>query len=486
MSLVVFQIGEYRPSEDTFTLTPDTLLESVSSQCPGSCTECRYLDRPSSRDQVSLDGDFIIGSLLNVHSGRMGSNDPYQCGSLDPSTVQLVEALKFAIELVNDERAPVSLNNIRLGALVLDACDSGVRAANLVSNIHSGFCDGEEMGMEGDSMRSKVVAWLSQGSDVNTAADAVLSRLDLSRFVLEGEGSGMNDGRGFQLRTGSERTIAAVIAFLKHNNWNNIQLVSDMDSPLLGKFTTMAQEQDVCILQHHEGHAGGSYAGLITRMIDTPSQVVVSLLSLNELGNLLEARQSAGSGAQALFFISVQGHIDNPVTMSAAFARTVMIGLNSSAIAEFDEYLAAERPSSKNPWFDDFYQATWQCNLQNNYDFGAECGDVATNAVTAAPGYQQNPRIGHVINSVFSLAQSLDTLLKRYCGSDYDGICGQFPMTSELRSQLKDAIKSASFRDLAGNMFRFDQEGFFDRGVSFYAYNDEGEPQEVSLFVLIL
>ncbi len=43
--------------------------------------------------------------------------------------------------------------------------------------------------------------------------------------------------------------------------------------------------------------------------------------------------------------------------------RSIAFDMDTPQLEEFDEYMAQLLPQSGNPWFDEYYQALYQCNL---------------------------------------------------------------------------------------------------------------------------
>ena len=113
---------------------------------------CNYVALSS--DHIFQDGDFIIGGLFDIH--RSGPS-PFSCGAVRMDrSYQYSEAFLFALDQVNSGKAPVSVNGVTLGGLGLDVCSSGLRAASLVSDIHSGAYTIDDMDPE------KIIGWMSR------------------------------------------------------------------------------------------------------------------------------------------------------------------------------------------------------------------------------------------------------------------------------------------------------------------------------------
>lgn len=64
-----------------------------------------------------------------------------------------------------------------------------------------------------------------------------------------------------------------------------------------------------------------------------------------------------------------------PLNLLAYAERTLMFGMSQSPISEFRNYLSTKYPNTytDNPWFYDFYQHFFKCNLGGNWKYPAPC-----------------------------------------------------------------------------------------------------------------
>ena len=75
---------------------------------------------------------------------HLAGSNAFTCGDINPHQgVQLMEAFKYALSVVNDHDSDSifkdKLKGVKLGGLSLDACESATRAGNLLANLHSGY-----------------------------------------------------------------------------------------------------------------------------------------------------------------------------------------------------------------------------------------------------------------------------------------------------------------------------------------------------------
>ena len=91
------------------------------------------------------DGDFILQGIFDIHgSNALLQADPdgdhpleSECGGVPhPESVQAMEALYYALDLVNEDDD--ILPGIKLGAATFDSCRSPERAVRHTENLVSG------------------------------------------------------------------------------------------------------------------------------------------------------------------------------------------------------------------------------------------------------------------------------------------------------------------------------------------------------------
>lgn len=87
------------------------------------------------------DGDYIIGSLLDLHTDSPSSVDDPPCEVYEASGLLITEAIIFAIGMINDD--PSILPNITLGYDIRDACSDvnvvmrhGMEIVEIIENLH--------------------------------------------------------------------------------------------------------------------------------------------------------------------------------------------------------------------------------------------------------------------------------------------------------------------------------------------------------------
>lgn len=79
---------------------------------------------PTSKKEISTEGDLVIGGLFPIHEKGVGSED---CGKINEHRgIQRLEAMLFALDEINKD--PSILPGVRLGAHILDTCSKDTYA----------------------------------------------------------------------------------------------------------------------------------------------------------------------------------------------------------------------------------------------------------------------------------------------------------------------------------------------------------------------
>ena len=118
------------PGSDTISLDMDQIKyrggAARTPTCPGSCSQCDYV-YDNNPDVATPNADIIIGAIFDVHSAAAS---PLSCGEISPYGYPYLEALSFALDMVNSGKAPVRKPpGVRIGTVTYDGCSSSLRAA---------------------------------------------------------------------------------------------------------------------------------------------------------------------------------------------------------------------------------------------------------------------------------------------------------------------------------------------------------------------
>ncbi|XP_033116982.1 metabotropic glutamate receptor 5-like [Anneissia japonica] len=144
----------------------------------------------------------------------------------------------------------------------------------------------------------------------------------------------------------------------------------------------------------------------------------------------------------------------------------------TSRIEDFDEYYMSLNPYTytRNPWFCEFWEEKFNCSLgrcQND----TRRPNCTGEEMKKRDDYQQDTKMGYVIDAIYTLAHGLHNLQTQLCNGK-PGTCDEFKKING--SQLKEALFNVSFRSELGPMISFDASGDpKDARYTIYNYRNE-------------
>ncbi|KAK7481553.1 hypothetical protein BaRGS_00027202, partial [Batillaria attramentaria] len=435
-----------------------------ASPCPATgCAPC--LGVPQDMKYMYVDGDIIINGIFSLH--EMGLSK-FTCGDLASNVhPQYLEAMFYAIKRVN--QAGILNTGVRLGGLGIDDCMDSDLSTNFINMVQRGlFTIKDQSGNEMDPR--KVEAY--SGAYNRQLTIPLAGLMDIYRQPLVGyrATSAVLDRYKYYLKTvpGIADEFRAIILILKNYNWNHVQVVFSTD---------MYNEDDVMLFRRLAAEAGicvvASYNIMESLdntmdMLSYHSSVrpVVLLLSANHLRHFLQILDRRGpSGAFTYIATAALGNDEKVVegyeTLADGF---ISIDLTLSPLTSFYNDLRALRIdpySNVNPWFTEWYEVLHNCSVDANLGrFPEQCPDVVNQGImdTSEP-FERELRVGHVINAIYAIGRGLDSLLERYCGANYNSVCGAFASASLATKgeELLNEILRVSFpiEDLPSQTFSF-------------------------------
>ncbi|KAH9518674.1 hypothetical protein Btru_005958 [Bulinus truncatus] len=424
--------------------------------------------------------------LFDVH--KQGSS-PFNCGSINSKHgLQLLEAFHFALEYVNNKTGIFKgkLNGAQIGGIGLDICQSPIRAADLVSNIHS-----ERLKLKKDgktvSVRDIDAYIAAMDTESTTRVADILNQLAVPQISYGATGMDLLD-RGkysYFLRSvpADDKQSRAMVSYLKKFKYNNIQVITSFDEigePGEKEFKRLAFVNKICITKEYlvgeKGNVAGDSQGVIQSVKSRKDAQVVILWMKNPLP-LLEAASSDSEVSRTFLFIATDkwgadpDYLNNPNLYQLLFYRNlVILDVETADIPLFDHYLENKNPSNYkfNPWFQDYFEMLQNCYWDTPSSTRlVKCGTAAS--IPRANNYVQDSYVLYVINAVFSAALGIHNALESVCGQGYSSVCTRFYYSGERRQKIMEGLKKVNFTDDTHQPFFFTNDGQSDRG--FHIYN---------------
>ncbi|XP_065226765.1 metabotropic glutamate receptor 1-like [Planococcus citri] len=441
----------------------------------------RFYDYDLAEDDMKsgfIPGDYIIGALFPIHD-RFDDED-FQCNNINYyEGIQIMEAAFFAVDLIN--RNESILPNVTLGIDIKDYCNSievaVLQSKKLVdksvsrSNESKGIFSPAQKGIE-----SPLIGII--GPDHGIISIEVQNILKFFAVVQIGYSESLMDFFNdelypyfFSVIPNNQYITEAIFDVLEANNWTYVSLMYSYDTfgkAGLENFKQFASERGVCI-----GDILNS--NLIANVIDYSIEVdefvehLWDIMPSYDKVNVIVCYCSHELIDALFYMIKVQDHLAKRFVVVGgdgwppiqpherqyqdAVVGEISISLQQPYIKEFDDYFLnlSHQTNKRNPWFIEFWEDQFNCNVNplEGLRYSNCSGDEKL-----GKGYKQNPKVPHVIKSVFVLAQALHDMLKEGCE---DVHAGALPMKNAFyKSCYLSHVQLVKF-DFYGESIEFDR-----------------------------
>ncbi|KAK7087415.1 uncharacterized protein [Littorina saxatilis] len=432
----------------------------LNTGCTGRCAQCQYAY--SYQEFGYMPGDWLIAGTFSISDPGPEGQRPYVCGDVRTEIgFQYTAAVMFALDRINSGRGNVKLNNVRLGALLMDHCNNERRAYGQVADIYSGLTEltwPETMGNASSRfMSSDVLAWLTDTTASSREAGEILQPLGVSIVSPSATAASlMNNPTFFRTVQGDATTAMAIVKLCKTLGISFIQAVYAADDYGREGFNTLtntARQEGICVINSFEMVEGSNANEIVSKVSGGTTKVVVLFLGTSTTRAFLE-EASLLTGNEQLTVISPEPHTNvvNNIPNRGRLVNLLSLQVQDQTIAEFNTYLNNIDANSDNPFFARYYMKLYTCNLPGYYMYNRPC--TSTNNI-------QPSHFAHsTINAVYAVAGALQDTLVEFCGNGYSGECPAFLQSPNTYSRFVENLKTVQFDDLANRQFRFlDREG---------------------------
>ncbi|WAR03383.1 GRM7-like protein [Mya arenaria] len=466
------RIGTYNTANkelDMTMSTPVSLPDNFFSQCMGFCSECVYLVQ--TRPYIIIPGDDLkIGVNFAIHSP---GSDPFLCGAMRLTNgMQSFLAVSYALDQVKSSLAPVSLNDVDVGAIMMDHCNSPARAYGLPSALYSGILGS----MGADINLNTIRAWLTDNALVTEGMKDFFSDLNLpviSPMATTNKFLNEEEYPTFIRTVQGDSTVASALAMLvKSLGLQYVSIVYSANS--FGRagtdaFAEIAMQEGICVIKHIEMNGLQSDDMILEELTGLSTHVVITYLSLEDMDKFLSAR-GRNVNATNLLIISPEPY---PMVLSkqGPAARNVLsLKMRSNTLTSFQDFVRSFsiEQLADHPTLRQYYMALFQCNLPGEYSYQRDCTPSLDNIVDS-PDFHEDNYILPIINAVYTYIAATDETLKIQCGENYSGVCAKFYTDPNTNTILYSKLTDVSFQDDSGSTFQYiGKEGNTGREITLF------------------
>ena len=314
----------------------------------------------------------MLGINVAIHNPDL-SGDPIKCADLRMTNgLQTGLAIGYALNEVNQNRGPVTLNNVEVGGILFDHCNSPARAYGLPSALYSGILASTDYSPDLNMIR----AWLTDNTLVTEEMKGffqdlnlpVISPMAVSNIFLD------EDEYPTFLRTiQGDSTIAAALAILvKSLGFQYVTIVYSANSFGRGgkeAFYQIAQQEGICIIKALELGPGTNTTALVSDLVDQSTHVVVTYMGMRDMETFIDARAANSAALNNLIVFSPEPYAALYARKGPAAKNILSLSMKASNMAGYAEFLGNidESRILQYPGFANYYQDLFKCNLPGFY-----------------------------------------------------------------------------------------------------------------------
>ncbi|XP_052073187.1 uncharacterized protein LOC127711238 isoform X3 [Mytilus californianus] len=458
------KVGDFNPSAGTFSFSENDVqlygnrkTSQVTSSCPMVCTQCLYTFQE--QQYMYIEGDLLIPAIFDIHYKGSG---PLNCGNIRVRNGFLnSEAFAYALEYINSGNSAIKLNGVKLGGVGFDGCMNSLRANAIVSAFHSQW-------FKKDDGRTKFaleksVGWMLYGSETTIDVSESLGNFNIPVITPAATSHVLDDKTMFKafFRTiPSDGNVTRAMAQLAKEL--NFEYIITLNAPnkesrdATEQFRKYAKAHGICIASSYEFVTDGTMDTLVEYIADSSTRIVAVFTYPDQyVEELLMAKSRKPEVANLIFMANHPW--STPVIKHTAlrFAdRSLMFGSSAytTKLTKFRDYLAGKQSYPHNPWYNEFYQAFYECSLGTAWQYQSNCyplrsliGDKFVEDITALP----------TITAVMAYAEAINRVLIEKCGQNYTGICFKYYSDDDTLLRLMAHLDALSFHDVIDQMFYF-------------------------------
>ncbi len=431
------------------------------SGCVSVVRETKY----SSKNITNNNQTVVLGALFPIH--RVGSRRSNPCGSIRSSSVQLVESMVFATEMINNDSS--LLPNILLAFDIRDTCTSVnyalQQSVGYITSVSDSACNADgTLGISG------VIG--SALSSISQATANLFGLFQIPQVSYGATSSTLSDSQFryfFRTIPSDEFQARALADVIVHFQWKYIILLHSDDLYGTDGATAFRRELEAtnstaCIatqisLTNSPPNHDEAVDDMGRAWISNASVVLLFGHSEDATAMFRAIQRRQQSDDNYLSNITWIGSDSWSTVVPREFTSMVrgMLGLfpTTTTISGFANYFSNLTPENnpQNPWFVEFYESHFKCNLGLSPQL-PNCS--LNNQSLRIPQFVQVPL---VIDAVYALAHSIQALITTHCPDMT--LCPAITVdTGAINGiMLREQLLNITFKSLIKGRVEFDRNG---------------------------
>ncbi|XP_037533468.1 extracellular calcium-sensing receptor-like [Nematolebias whitei] len=428
------------------------------------------------RPQMSKDGDLLLGGIFYFHNNWKNRENSYtqkplplECNSLNFREFQFVQAMRFAVEEINNSTD--LLPDISLGYNMYDTCSfvvRGIKAGLALNNdddenVSSAFT-------EPCTRPVKVQAIVGPSSSSSSMAIAtVLGPFHIpliSHFATCACLSDKSKYPSFLRTLPSDYYQSRALAYLvKHFGWTWVGAVRTSDeygNNGMATFTETAEQLGICLeysISFFQTDPTEKLENIISTIRDSISKVIVTFITppaMDVLIRELSKHTFTGYqwvGSESWIFDSQIASMDKNHILDGAIG----LFIPKAHVSGLREFMLDIKPlnSSNNNLFTEFWETLFSCKFKQSQseEIQRECTghEDLTGVENSFTDMSLMPIFNNIYKGVYSVAHALHTILQ--CNKTCNKSVQPEPFT------ILHHIRNVYFKTKEGEEVYFNENG---------------------------
>ena len=399
---------------------------------------------------------FVLGGLfpISIHSNSVRS----PCGDLWPATGFEVEAMMYAIDIINSDSA--LLPGVELGYDIRDTCHSetvGLDEAMdlIISDRRERSC------MSSNSTAYDAIVPATSGivgasiSRVSVPVASLARLFNVPQVSYASTSPLLSDRTRYSYfrRTvpPDNLQVSAIIDLLRHFGWNYVSFLHSEDtygSAGVSTFVNASAPHGICIDLRQgipPSFSDSDYDNLVTDLRDSTAKVVIFFAGQLSVREVLKRVNQDSRLRNNFVWIASDGWANDVHRLHDSAASVIGITPYTTYLKSFDEYVSrlTINSNTRNSWFPELFANFAKCTL------GKDC-DNDTN-MTSFSTYQQDAFIPFVVDAVYAIAHALHDFLADNCNRTENAPFTWFKENGTCSGQSRD-LNGASLLEYLGKV----------------------------------
>ncbi|CRL08038.1 CLUMA_CG021023, isoform A [Clunio marinus] len=427
------------------------------------------------KKEAVVEGHVILGGLMMVHERE----DNMTCGPIMPQGgIQALEAMLYTLDKINEMKL---LNNITLGAHILDDCDKDTYGLEMAVDFIKGSIsniDGDECSCSKTHVRKVISGVVGAASSVTSIQVANLLRLfripQVSFFSTSPELSNKQRFEYFSRTIPSDHyQVKAMVEIVMRMGWSYISIIYEESNYGVKAFEELEEllgEHNICIavkekLVKDSGVAQERAYDTIVQKLLTKSRARGAIIfgSDQEVAGVMRAiRRNNATGVFS--WIGSDGWSARNLVSDGnepEVEGTLSVQPQANSVRGFEDYfldLTVEN-NERNPWFVEFWEAHFECKYPNSSltPFNKKYKRACTkNEKLTRNNTDFEDQLQFVSDAVMAFGYALRDMHQELCEGK-PGLCEAMRPTKG--SELLKYLRNVKFLGLTGDEFNFDPNG---------------------------